>query len=241
MGLNTIKTVLIHLFTLVIILACGGCATGMIESSIKNSGAGYAEGEVPSRQPKDLLLPVVCFTVSLDSSDCPVAKPGLVWLLDVTNVATGKFTSIQIKPDGPVKYRIAGDHLFSGGATDPIHLIVLRLPPGEYALGRILFENDVNCKGNDLFKSKYIGLDKKDEFIFTVKESQVTYAGRVTMKITGKRGSMGWILASSIDYGVEWSNTVEEDKKWAQDTFPCLKNKPSETLPMRSKPTSTKG
>lgn len=234
MRLSAIKTVVLPIFVLGLILVCSGCESSMIQSAIQNSGTGYAEAEVPSAKPKALELPLVCFTVSLDATNCPEVRPGAVWLFDLTNVVTLKLTSVQVKPNAPVKWK-----LFKGQPTEPTHLMVLRLPPGEYLLNRILFQNDENCMGRNPFNPKYIGLDKGKQITFTVKDAQVTYAGRVTMNFTGKRGVLGYVLSSSIDYTVDWSDTAAEDKQWAQKVFPSLTQMPSENLPMQTKPVAT--
>lgn len=230
--------VIMRIFALGIIVACGGCATAMIESAVRSSGVGYAEGEVPSRKPKALPLPLVCFTLSLDATDWPELAPGAVWFFTINNLETKAATGVQIKPNGPVTYKSYGG-MFSGVPSNPTHLVLLKLPAGRYSLGRICFQNDINCEGRfAAFDPNYIGLDKKKTYVFTVKNAQLTYAGRLTMKFTGERGLFG-LKASSVDYHVLWSDTVPEDELWAEAAFPVLRNMPSGAEPMYCLPVST--
>ena len=81
-------------------------------------------------------------------------------------------------------------------------------------------------------------LNGKKTYVFTVKNAQLTYAGRLTMKFTGERGLFG-LKASSVDYHVLWSDTVPEDELWAEAAFPVLRNMPSGAEPMYCLPVST--
>jgi hypothetical protein len=215
-------------FLFAMILLNSGCATTMIEHSLRRSGLDYAEGAVAGCDPAALQLPLACFTLSIDASDCPELRPGLVWLLSLKNRLTQKVTMVQIKPRGP----------YQGvpGSTGTTHLIVLRLPAGEYVVQGVEINNINLFRGHNPFNSKEVRYDEDKAFVLKVENARVTYAGRLAMRFTG-RLSFGLIVG--IRYDVEWIDTLLDDEQWAETQFPMLRTLPSVNVPMQIVPTST--
>ncbi len=161
---------------------------------------------------------LACFAIKVDFSAVkgiyrPTNGEGIIALV-VINDATQKETyellySTAGAPGAPSRTSLDG--------STTTQLIMLELPAGEYSLRKCSFANSSMLSG-------WNELDTKKKMSFTVKESQVTYAGEATVRLeTLHRG----LTSETITWTIDSADTASRDETWAKRSFPWLKNMPS--------------
>ncbi|MBI5684210.1 MAG: hypothetical protein HZC54_03950 [Verrucomicrobia bacterium] len=166
---------------------------------------------------------VVCFTLRTDYTSLdrrPITGP-----LDivVTNEADRKRTSVPLSSrpgvQGAIEKCTPDNSVFT-------QLILLELPAGEYALEEVALPNTF----------RWTELVGQKKMVFTVRDSQVTYAGEVVLKLETVRKE---VMAETFTWTLAHNDTAARDEKWAKKSFQWLEKMPSGVVPFYSKPASS--
>ena len=165
---------------------------------------------------------VVCFTLKTDYTSLdrrPIAGPTALIVASEPD-RTRTFVSLASRPgvEGAVEKSTPDSAVFT-------QLVLLELPAGEYSLEQILLP--------DTFR--WTELDTPKKMIFTVKDSQVTYAGEAVLKLQSVQHE---VMAEMFTWTLDHADTVARDRAWAEKSFRWVKTMPSGVVPFRSKPAS---